>query len=334
MSAVEQKRVGDDEDGIRLDRWFKAHYPELGHGQLQKLLRTGQIRVDGGRVKAGQRIQSGQTIRVPPMAPMQRKSSIANASQDDAEFMRSLVLYQDDDVIALNKPAGLAVQGGTNTHRHIDGMLQALAINPREQLRLVHRLDKDTSGVLLIARSRKATAAFGKALKAHQAKKIYWALVVGVPRPELGAIEAPLVKRGPLGEERMVVAEDGDKEAQYALTRFCVIETAAQELSWVALWPVTGRTHQLRAHMAAIGHPIVGDGKYGGADAHPGERSETGCNCMPAGSKLISPSESFWRSMHRSRLTWLRPGACSDSRVIRAIRFLRTKPRYLALLTG
>ena len=270
MSGVEQKRVSDDEDGLRLDRWFKAHYPELAHGQLQKLLRTGQIRVDGARVKAGMRLQSGQSVRVPPMAPVRRRAESIKPSKDDAAFIRSLVLYEDADVIALNKPPGLAVQGGTKTHRHIDGMLDALAVDPGEQLRLVHRLDKDSSGVLLIARSRKAAAALGKALKAHQAKKIYWALVVGVPRPEQGAIEAPLVKRGQAGEERVVVAEDGSKEAQHALTHFRVIDTAGRELAWVALWPVTGRTHQLRVHMAAIGHPIVGDGKYGGADAHPG----------------------------------------------------------------
>ena len=270
MSPVEQKRVGEDEDGIRLDRWFKAHYPELAHGQLQKLLRTGQIRVDGARVKAGARLQSGQSVRVPPMAPLQRKAAPPKVSRDDAAFIRSLVLYQDDDVIALNKPPGLAVQGGTKTHRHIDAMLDALAAGSGEQLRLVHRLDKDTSGVLLIARSRRAAAALGKALKAHRAKKIYWALVVGVPRPEEGAIEAPLAKRGPSGGERVVIAGDEVGEARQAVTHFRVIETAGRELSWVALWPVTGRTHQLRVHMAAIGHPIVGDGKYGGAEAHPG----------------------------------------------------------------
>jgi len=270
VSPVEQKRVSDDEDGIRLDRWFRAHYPELAHGQLQKLLRTGQIRVDGARVKAGARLQSGQSVRVPPMAPVQRKTVPAKVSRDDAAFMRSLVLYQDDDVIALNKPPGLAVQGGSKTHRHIDAMLDALAADPAEQLRLVHRLDKDASGVLLIARSRKAAAELGNALKAHRAKKIYWALVVGVPRPEQGAIEAPLAKRGQAGGEKVVAVSGDAGDAQRALTHFRVIETAGRELSWVALWPVTGRTHQLRVHMAAIGHPIVGDGKYGGAEAHPG----------------------------------------------------------------
>ena len=270
MSRVEQKRVSDDEDGIRLDRWFRAHYPELAHGQLQKLLRTGQIRVDGARAKAGIRLQSGQSIRVPPMARTHRRAIPTKSSKDEAAFIRSLVLYEDADVIALNKPAGLAVQGGTKTHRHIDAMLDALAVDPGEQPRLVHRLDKDTSGVLLIARSRKAAAELGKALKTHQAKKIYWALVVGVPRPEQGAIEAPLVKRGQAGGEKVVVADDGSADARHAVTRYRVIDTAGRELSWVALWPVTGRTHQLRVHMEAIGHPIVGDGKYGGAAAHPG----------------------------------------------------------------
>jgi len=270
VSQVEQKRVSDDEDGIRLDRWFRAHYPELGHGQLQKLLRTGQIRVDGARAKAGVRLQPGQSIRVPPMARVQRRTAPTKPSRDDTALIRSLVLYEDADVIALNKPAGLAVQGGTKTHRHIDAMLDALAVDPGEQLRLVHRLDKDASGVLLIARSRKAAAELGNALKTHQAKKIYWALVVGVPRPEQGAIEAPLAKRGQAGGEKVVAVSGDAGDAQRALTHFRVIETAGREFSWVALWPVTGRTHQLRVHMAAIGHPIVGDGKYGGAEAHPG----------------------------------------------------------------
>lgn len=270
MSGVEQRRVSDDEDGIRLDRWFKAHYPGLAHGQLQKLLRTGQIRVDGARVKGGIRLQSGQSVRVPPMTQLHRRAAPAKRSEDDADFIRSLVLYQDDDVIALNKPPGLAVQGGTKTHRHIDAMLDALAVDPGEQPRLVHRLDKDTSGVLLIARSRKAAAELGKALKAHQAKKIYWALVVGVPRPEQGAIEAPLAKRAQPGGERVVAVSADGGDAQRALTRYRVIETAGQDFAWLALWAVTGRTHQLRVHMAAIGHPIVGDGKYGGSGAHPG----------------------------------------------------------------
>jgi len=270
VSQVAQRNVSDDEDGIRLDRWFRTHYPELGHGHLQKLLRTGQIRVDGARVKAGARLQSGQSIRVPPLGSAPERRAAPEPTQDDADFIRSLVLYQDDDVIALNKPPGLAVQGGTKTHRHLDAMLKALATDPDKQPRLVHRLDKDTSGVLLIARSRKAAARLGKAFKAHQAKKIYWALVVGVPRPEEGAIDAPLVKTGKAGEERISIDFEGEGDAKHALTRFIVIESAGREFAWVALWPVTGRTHQLRAHMAAIGHPIVGDGKYGGDAAHPG----------------------------------------------------------------
>ena len=282
MSGPVLREVGDAEGGMRLDRWFRAHFPALGHGRLQKFLRTGQVRVDGRRVKAGARLQAGQCVRVPPGALTVPDGEGRSASQTEArpspagtardrEFLESLLLHRDDFVIALDKPPGLAVQGGTRTARHIDAMLDGLASAPgSERPRLVHRLDKDTSGVLLIAPDRRAATALGRALKDRDVKKIYWALVVGTPEPGEGVIDLALVKAGTAGAERVRVARPGETDAQAARTDYRVIERAGRRLAWLELVPRTGRTHQLRVHALAIGHPIVGDGKYGGEAAHPG----------------------------------------------------------------
>jgi 23S rRNA pseudouridine955/2504/2580 synthase len=273
MSGVEKKRVAPGEDGMRLDRWFAAHYPALGHVRLQKLLRKGQVRVDGGRVKANTRLEDGQEVRIPPLPVDQDVREQARPrppSADDARFVQGLVIHRDADIIALNKPPGLAVQGGSATTEHLDRLLDALKFDAPERPRLVHRLDKDTSGVLLLARSREAAAKLGRSLKDRGARKLYWALASGVPKSEEGQIKLALVKRGGRGDERVHPGEPGDPDAKPAITRYAVMERAGTRLCWLAMMPVTGRTHQLRAHAAAIGHPIVGDGKYGGADAHPG----------------------------------------------------------------
>jgi len=273
MSGVEKKRVAPGEDGMRLDRWFAAHYPGLSHVRLQKLLRTGQVRVDGGRVKANMRIEGGQEIRVPPLPEPAAETAAPSEkplTERDIEFVRGLVIHKDDDIIALNKPAGLAVQGGSGTTEHLDRLLDGLTFDKTERPRLVHRLDKDTSGVMLLARSRDAAAKLGRALKHRGARKLYWALVIGVPKPGQGEINLSLIKRGGRGDERVHPAEPDDPEAKRAVTRYAILERAGRSLSWLAMTPITGRTHQLRAHAAAIGHPIVGDGKYGGAEAHPG----------------------------------------------------------------
>ncbi|MGI9404851.1 MAG: RluA family pseudouridine synthase [Hyphomicrobiaceae bacterium] len=274
MTGVQQREVLDVDDGMRLDRWFRQHFPALGHGQLQKLVRTGQVRVDGSRVKTGTRLDAGQTVRVPPLpddgterVPRKRRSIDLTGMERGA--LRELVVYQDDDVLAINKPSGLAVQGGAKTDRHLDGMLDALKFGAPETPRLVHRLDKDTSGVLLLARSRAVAAILSKTLQRREAEKLYWALVIGTPRPSEGIIDAPLVKTGRDGKERVVVAGEDDK-GRNARTIFETLDQAGGRMAWLAMQPVTGRTHQIRAHAAALGHPIVGDGKYGGADAHPG----------------------------------------------------------------
>ncbi|MDA0655588.1 MAG: RluA family pseudouridine synthase [Proteobacteria bacterium] len=266
MSGVALCEVGVADDELRLDRWFQRHYAGLSHSRLQKLLRTGQIRVDGKRVKKGTiRLQVGQTIRVPPL-DAEKTGVIAKPSirEGDRAFIRGLVLYQDDAVIAVNKPPGLAVQGGSGTTRHLDGMLGGLVEEGEERPRLVHRLDKDTSGVLLLARSARVADVLGKCFQRGEVQKQYWALTKGVPSPRQGKIDLPLLKMGRMGQERVGVNLDVGKSAS---TRYMVIETAARQCSWLALFPDTGRTHQLRAHLAAIGHPILGDGKYGGEEA-------------------------------------------------------------------
>ena len=274
MSSVEKKRVAPGEDGMRLDRWFAAHYPTLSYVRLQKLLRTGQVRVDGGRAKANTRIEHGQEVRVPPLPAVAPSPGPPRETREpnerDLDFVRGLVIYKDEDILALNKPPGLAVQGGSSTTEHLDRLLDGLSFEKTERPRLVHRLDKDTSGVLLLARSREAAAKLGRCLKDRSARKLYWALVIGVPKLSQGEIKLPLLKSGRHGEERVHPAEPDHPDAKTAVTRYCVLERAGTRLAWLAMTPITGRTHQLRAHAAAMGHSIVGDGKYGGAEAHPG----------------------------------------------------------------
>ena len=266
MSGVRQETVAKDEDGLRLDRWFKRRFPDLPHVRLQKLARSGQVRLDGKRVKPADRIQAGQTVRVPPLgaAPeKQRPRPAPAASPEDAAMIEGAVIFEDDSTLALNKPPGLASQGGTGTARHVDGLLAAIRPND-ERPRLVHRLDRDTSGVLLLGKSPEAAAKLSQSFRDRSARKVYWALVNGVPKPERGIVDLPLKKAGGKGSERMVWdAPDGDR----AKTAFAVMEKAGRFAALVALAPFTGRTHQLRAHMAAIGCPILGDRKYGGDDA-------------------------------------------------------------------
>ncbi len=267
---METKTVEKDEDGMRLDRWFKSHYADLPHSRLEKLLRTGQIRVDGGRAKAGTRLAEGQNVRVPPLpeaAPEPVKKALSKAER---AFLDSITLYEDDDIMVLDKPTGVAVQGGTKTIFHLDRLLEALGDSPKTRARLVHRLDRDTSGVLVVAKRREVAAKLGRAFQTRSVRKIYWALVKGVPKPPQGKIEAALVKAtGPEGD-RVRKARPGEQErAQSAVTHYSVVDRAAQQVAWLSLKPVTGRQHQLRAHMAILGHPILGDEKYHGDEDLP-----------------------------------------------------------------
>lgn len=266
------RSVGDADDGLRLDRWFKKQVPEIGHGRLEKLLRTGQIRVDGKRAKAGQRLEGGQTVRIPPLAPSgdgettvsRRTAPTPKVSRQDADALVASVLYRDDAVLVVDKPPGLAVQGGSGTVRHLDAMLDVLRFGAAERPRLVHRLDRDTSGLLVLARTATAARDLGKSFQGRTARKLYWAVTVGAPALAEGRIDLAIGKDGPGGAQRV---RPDVADAKRAVTLYRVIEPAFRKAAWLGLLPLTGRTHQLRAHCVAIGTPILGDGKYGGRDA-------------------------------------------------------------------
>jgi 23S rRNA pseudouridine955/2504/2580 synthase len=268
--SVRHLDIGDDDDAVRLDRWLRRTLPDVPYGQLAKWLRTGQIRVDGRRAKPGQRLSAGQTVRLPPLtaaqaAPPRTSTAIAAPiDASDAAELQSRVLFRDDDLIALNKPSGLAVQGGSKTTRHLDAMLDALRFGAAEKPRLVHRLDKDTSGVLLLARNAATARRLTATFRSRDVVKVYWALVAGIPAADEGQIDVPLLKTPGQGGEKMRPAKEG---GQSAVTRYAIVDQAGQKVAWLNLNPLTGRTHQLRAHCAALGTPIVGDGKYGGKSA-------------------------------------------------------------------
>ena len=261
--AVTFVQVEEKDDGIRLDRWFSRHYPDLKNGQLQRLLRGKNIRVNGKKATTSQHLAVGDEIRIPPLTVSEKANLPRDLSKADVEFMKSLVIYKDADVLVLNKPAGIAVQGGSKTERHIDGMLDALRFGLDEKPHLVHRLDKDTSGVLVLGRTANAAAKLAEAFKSREAHKIYWAVVVGKPKLASGKIDAPLIKMSGAGggEQMRVDFENG----QRALTLYRVVDSLGKKASWLEMSPLTGRTHQLRVHAAEVlNTPIIGDGKYGG----------------------------------------------------------------------
>jgi 23S rRNA pseudouridine955/2504/2580 synthase len=264
MRSVETVVVSEDDGVARIDRWLRRRYPQLSQGQVEKLIRTGQVRVDGARVKASDRVSAGQAVRIPPL-PDAAPRLPEGISAKDLDFVRSLVIHKDDDVIVLNKPAGLAVQGGPKTTRHIDGLLPGLKFEAEKKPKLVHRLDRDTSGCLVLARHPRAAAFLGEAFRDRDTDKIYWAIVVGSPRPKVGEIRGWMRKAPGVHDadrEMMQRCVQTDEGAVHAITQYAVLSEAAQRAAWVALRPVTGRTHQLRFHTAEIGHAIAGDPKY------------------------------------------------------------------------
>jgi 23S rRNA pseudouridine955/2504/2580 synthase len=264
-SGVQTLTVTPDEADMRVDRFLVARFPQLAFTHIQRIVRKGELRVDGKRAKPNDRLAAGQAIRVPPLKLEERQAPVraAGRDQEDSAFLKSIMLYEDQDVMVLNKPMGLAVQGGSGTTRHVDGLLEALRDAQGQKPRLVHRLDKDTAGCLVVAKTRIAAATLAKTFRSRAARKIYWALVAGVPRVKQGRISTYLAKEEVMdGDARMRVARHGEEGASHAVTYYAVVDTMAQKLAWLSLKPVTGRTHQLRAHAAHMGHPIVGDPKY------------------------------------------------------------------------
>ena len=263
-TAVQTVTVTPDEAGMRVDRFFEARFPGLSFSHIQRVIRKGEVRVNGKRTQPKNRLEAGQTVRIPPLRldhPKPRPPG-SEADEKTREFLKSITLHEDPDVLVLNKPMGLAVQGGSGTTRHLDGMLEVLRDAHGQRPRLVHRLDKDTSGCLLVAKTRFAASALAKTFRSRSARKVYWALVAGVPKVQQGRISTFLAKEEREDESFMRIASHGDKGASHAMTYYAVVDNAGPILSWISLKPVTGRTHQLRAHMDHIGHPIIGDPKY------------------------------------------------------------------------
>ena len=301
--------VVEDEAQMRLDRWFRHRFPGLAMSHLNRIVRKGDVRVNGKRVDTSARLETGDKVRVPPLRlddPALPAVRRASESQADIEFLKSITLYEDAHVLVLNKPYGLAVQGGPGVKRHIDGLLDCLTPYNGQKPRLVHRIDKDTSGVLLVARTRKMAADLGDIFRKRETRKIYWSVVRGVPRPEQGRISL-FLKKGPgmTGErshrtsqrqaprgaqqpfhgdpEKMQVAKHGDDAAQHSVTYYTTLDKVAPRLAWLSMKPITGRTHQLRAHAEAIGHPIIGDPKYALTLADNDPRQSDPLRALPSG---------------------------------------------------
>ncbi len=305
--TVQFIEVANDDDGQRLDRWLKKNVPDLPYTLAQKLMRKGQIRVDSKRAKAETKVQSGQKVRIPPIEKKSDEQGNRKITDKDAAFVKSMVIYEDADIIALNKPSGIATQGGSKTKFHIDGLLPALANKEGVKPRLVHRLDKDTSGVLLLARNANTARKLGVIFKRREIKKIYWAICCPAPEQEEGTIKAPLIKAGGNNKERMVVDEENGKSA---ITDFIVLEKALTSAAFVAFWPRTGRTHQIRVHAELIGCPIVGDHKY----ARLPEQEETHEARRKAEADLKEMDMAERVHLHARRLILLHPSGAKAGR--------------------
>lgn len=255
---VSHVEVDPDDAGIRLDRWLRRQFPDVPLGALSRVVRTGQVRIDGARAKLDTRLAAGQSVRLPPIVV--EGTAATPRAEGDGGALDAMVIHRDDALVVLNKPFGLAVQGGSGLTRHIDGMLEAWRDRKGRKPRLVHRIDRETTGVLVVALTRSAAAALAEAFKSRDAHKDYLALVRGHPTPASGKI-ATWLARDPADGEKMAVLASRTKEAVRAVSMYETVDRSGQ-LSLMRLSPVTGRTHQLRVHCAYVGVPIVGDPKY------------------------------------------------------------------------
>ena len=275
----------------RLDRWLKKNYPTIPFAFIQKALRTGQIRLNGGRVKGDYVIQSQDKLRIPPtFLDAVPQVKIYCGKPQTRNLLKSLIVFEDESCIILNKPSGLAVQGGTNLQDSVDLYARELCAS---ELRIVHRLDKDTAGLLILAKSFEAARYYTGLFKAHEVDKTYQAVLVGKLRTSAGTIELP-IGQGLEGQQEKMTSEGADLKA--AVTRYQVqYYDSKLNLSWVSFKPLTGRKHQIRVHATeGLGTPILGDGKYGGKAAHPFNQrlqmhlSATGLKFMSFTGQLVS----------------------------------------------
>ena len=333
-TKVQTVTVTADESNMRVDRFLEARFPGLGYSHIQRIVRKGELRVNGKRADSKDRLNAGQAVRIPPLhldAP-KKSSGLSEAERKTLAALKEMILFEDDDVMVLNKPAGLAVQGGSGTTHHVDRMLEVMRDTKGQRPRLVHRLDKETSGCLLVAKTRFAASMLTGSFRSRSARKIYWAMVAGVPKPKQGRISTYLAKEEREDNSFMRIAEHGDEGASHAVTYYAVVETAAQKLAWVSLKPVTGRTHQLRAHMEHIGHPIVGDPKYFDIENWSCRAaSRTGCICWRGASSFRIRAAASSMRPRRCRPTCSSHGICWGSTPRGSIRSrMRRKNRGLS----
>lgn len=261
-------KITADNDGLRLDRWFKKHYPAIPNSLLRKLLRKGAIRISGKRAKPDQKLIAGQEIKIPDIdtSTIQKPKKGTEFTREDAEkHLLENIIYKDRNIIAINKPYGLPVQDGSKVKLSIDAMLDYLKFDSDERPKLVHRIDKDTSGALLIARNSETAKELTTAFKARIIEKKYWAIVVGSPLQKSGEITLALLEKSETGRSEKTFVDE--KNGRKAITFYKVVAKAGNRASLLELMPETGRKHQIRVHLAAIGCPILGDGKYGGRKA-------------------------------------------------------------------
>jgi 23S rRNA pseudouridine955/2504/2580 synthase len=260
--------VTEDEADTRLDRWLRRRFPGLPQSAIQKLCRGGQVRVDGHRADAATRLTAGQAIRIPPLTLAANSQAKPPPPIDPnlAKDLQRLVICRDDHLLVLNKPPGLPVQGGPGITRHLDAWLDALRLGSEHRPRLVHRLDRDTSGVLVLARTPGTAAKLAAAFRGRNVEKIYWAVTARRPIPPEGRIDLPLRRIPGISGQRTEPAAPDDKDAARAVTEYRTLDHAGRQLAWLELRPLTGRTHQLRVHCVAIGAPILGDVTYARPD--------------------------------------------------------------------